>query len=108
MAGMETTAEPDPRTDAGLKEPLVRLIFLLTKEMPANSFISTSKMTVEGWCKILDTGATPAPKTYPELTFGALFTSSKTFEMMMMMMNLGIFLGPQYLKSSNTKTFMEL
>lgn len=106
MAGMGTTAEPDPRTDAGLKEPLVRLIFLLTKEMPANSFISTSKMTVEGWCKILDTGATPAPKTYPELTFGALFTSSKTFEMMMMI--LGIFLGPQYLKSSNTKTFMEL
>lgn len=37
-------------------------------------------MMVEGLCKMLDTGATPAPKIYPELTFEALFTSSNTFD----------------------------
>lgn len=59
---METTGEPDPTTDPGLKELLARHIFLLIKEMPTNSFNSTSKMTVEGWYKMLDTGTTPAPK----------------------------------------------
>lgn len=80
MAGTGTTGEPDPTTEPGLKEPLARLTFLLIKEMPTNSIISTSKMMVEGWYKMLNPGATPALKIQPELTFGALFTSSKTFD----------------------------
>lgn len=54
---------------------------------------------------MLDTGATPAPKTYPELTSGALLTSSKTFDDNY---DYGVFFRPQYLKSSNTKIFMKM
>lgn len=54
---------------------------------------------------MLETGATPATKTYPELTFGGLFTSTKTFDDDVYN-HYGVFF--QCLKSSNTKTFMKL